>query len=169
MFLGHLYATRLLDTFKKLPRLAVGAQADDTARRRGGSCKLFHLGARRFASSPHEAEKLREIPQPFRAILWKVWPKLVSLNQRPEKHTPKSQRRRTINPYQDVGSGNTTTPSRRVAAFKYPAVTRFNLATQAGLFVLAPLDPSRLPVDRIDMNDRQLGTFTQFSGKGGFS
>ena len=42
-----------------------------------------------------------------------------------------------------------------MATFEYPAVTGFNLKAEVGFLVPGSLYPSWLPVDGVDMHDRQ--------------
>lgn len=53
-----------------------------------------------------------------------------------------------------------------MAAFEYPAITGLDLVAKAGLFVAASLDPSRLPMNRVDVNDRQARAFTKLACQG---
>jgi hypothetical protein len=48
-----------------------------------------------------------------------------------------------------------------MTAFKYPLLTGLDLTTKACLLVLTALDPPGLPVDGIDVNDRQPGALPQ--------
>ncbi|QHR77776.1 hypothetical protein E4167_35560 [Pseudomonas veronii] len=42
-----------------------------------------------------------------------------------------------------------------MATFKNPLIASLGLVTKASLLISVSLNPSRLPMDRVDMNDRK--------------
>jgi len=46
-----------------------------------------------------------------------------------------------------------------MTAFKNPLIASLDLATKASLLICVSLDPPRLPMDLVDMDDRQTGVF----------
>ena len=66
-----------------------------------------------------------------------------------------SKRRRAIDPDQQISTGHAVFPRGRMATFEYPAITRLDLQAKTRLLIRASFDPAWLPMDGIDMNDRQ--------------
>jgi hypothetical protein len=98
-----------------------------------------------------------------------VRPRLTALEQRSAQYAQESKRRRTINPYQKICTGHPVTPSGRMTTFEYPAITGLDLETKLRLLVPASFYPTWLPVDSVDMNDRQALELTKLTRQSAFA
>jgi hypothetical protein len=56
-----------------------------------------------------------------------------------------------------------------MTTFKNPLIASFDLVTQSSLLVCVSLDPPRLPMDSVDMDNRQSGLFAHFPSQRAFS
>ncbi|XXE77038.1 hypothetical protein J3P75_15945 [Pseudomonas sp. R1-1] len=56
-----------------------------------------------------------------------------------------------------------------MATFEYPATSGLYIETKPRFFVPAAFDPPGLPVDSVDMNDRQARALTQFTRQCAFA
>jgi hypothetical protein len=56
-----------------------------------------------------------------------------------------------------------------VSPFKNPLIASFNLKTQASLLGRASLDPPRLPMNGVDVNDGNPGQLAQSPGQRAFA
>ncbi|QUW64552.1 hypothetical protein KFQ04_18260 [Pseudomonas synxantha] len=56
-----------------------------------------------------------------------------------------------------------------MASFEYPAFTGLDLKAKLRLRVAAAFDPPWLPVDSVDMNDRQTRALTKLARQGAFA
>lgn len=135
--------------------IPIGPQADHATARRGRRHESLHRLPRRGFRPPHEPEKLRQVGQQLRAVVRQIRPGSTAVQHRSEEHAPESKRSRAINPYHHVSAGQPVVPCGRMPAFEDPALTGLDLMTKTRLLVPAPLDPPWLPMNRVDVHDRQ--------------
>ncbi len=148
--------------------ISIGPQADHATNRRGGRHESLHRLPGRVLRPPHEPEKLWQVGQQFRTVVRQVRPRSTSAQHRSEEHTPESKRRRAIDPYYRVSAGQPVLPCRRVPAFEDPTLTGLDLMAKTRLLVTAALDPPWLPVNRVDMHDRQARALAKLTRQGTF-
>jgi len=56
-----------------------------------------------------------------------------------------------------------------MATFEYPAISSLYIETKPRLLVRASFDPPWLPVDSVDMNDRQARALTKLTRQSAFA
>jgi hypothetical protein len=56
-----------------------------------------------------------------------------------------------------------------VAAFEYPLALLLGLPAEPGLFRRAPFHPAGLPVDLVDVDDREPGALAKRAGESAFA
>lgn len=56
-----------------------------------------------------------------------------------------------------------------MAAFEYPPLARLDFKAKARFLSSAALDPARLPMNRIDVDDRQTGALAHLAREGAFT
>src|SRR4028119_678660 len=85
---------------------------------------------------------------------------------RPRSFTDRFSTRQSLTPtgrssHTNNGMGKPAWPSHAVPSFEDPLLAGFRLQAQPRLLVLASLDPARLPVDAVDVDDWQAGHFAK--------
>lgn len=148
--------------------IPISPQADNATARRGRCHKSLHRLPRRGFRPPHEPQELRQVAQQFRTVVRQVRSGSTAVQHCSKEHAPESKRCRAINPNQHVSPGQPVVPCGRMPTFEDPALTGLDLMTKTRLLVPTPLDPPWLPVNRVDMHDRQACAFAELARQGTF-
>jgi hypothetical protein len=85
--------------------------------------------------------------------------------QATDHHTLHAQAHRPVKPDEEVGTGYPGWPSGGMTALEDPSLPRLDLAAEARLLLVGSLNPVRLPVNVVDVDDRQARARAERSGQ----